>query len=172
MILRPKSGALMRVCGCLVGLIALAVAPYLVLAQAAPKEIGVLTCSLAENGEDSRGDAASRKMLCVFRPANSGPEETYTGDFQAIGQRHSVMIWVVTATAAMDTIPSGVLQQVYVADPAAAPGHPPPLIGETSGSIVLQPMTDTLARMAPDNKQPVYSSMIIVVLLRLLSSPA
>ena len=46
------------------------------------------------------------------------------------------------------------------------------LIGETSGSIVLQPMTDTLARMAPDNKQPVYSSMIIVVLLRLLSSPA
>jgi hypothetical protein len=82
------------------------------------------------------------------------------------------MIWVVTATAAMDTIPSGVLQQVYVADPAAAPGHPPPLIGETSGSIVLQPMTDTQARMAPDNKQPVYSSMILVVLLRLLSSPA
>ena len=115
----------MRVCGCLVGLIALAVAPYLVLAQTAPKEIGVLTCSLAENGEDSRGDAASRKMLCVFRPANSGPEETYTGDFQAIGQRHGVMIWVVTATTAMDTIPPGALTsgaydcQVTVLDPTA-----------------------------------------------------
>jgi hypothetical protein len=155
----------------LVGLAALVLQPSNGFAQNARLDIGVLTCSLGESGEgDNPGEAPSRKMLCAFRPGNSGPEETYIGDFQRFGQGHGAMIWIVTATAVAERIPPGLLQQVYGADPLAAPGHAPPLVGETNSSIVLQPMADTRARAGNDNGQD--DSMIIGVLLRLLSSPA
>jgi len=86
-------------------------------------------------------------MVCVYRPANSGPEEVYRGDVQIIGQDNDLLagraiIWIVKGTPTTMRSP-GMLQQTYAADASAAPGQAPPLIGETNSSIILQTMADT-----------------------------
>jgi hypothetical protein len=88
---------------------ALALAYSSTSAQEARVNIGHLICGLGESVEaESGSDAAVReakKMLCVFRPSNSGPEEVYAGAFQTIGQGQDLshdraMIWVVKALPA------------------------------------------------------------------------
>jgi len=158
-------------------------------AEQSQLEIGVLTCSLAE-GEDANnaGDVTSaseiRKLVCVFRPANSGPEEVYRGGVQIIGQDHDLLagraiIWIVKGTPTTMRSP-GMLQQTYAVDASAAPGHAPPLIGETNSSIILQamadtpPLADTNKKRRPRSAQPRPSvpSTITLVALTLTSTPA
>jgi hypothetical protein len=160
------------------GAAALALMPITALAQDARTDIGLLTCSLAASGEaDGGADVAAmllvKKMLCTFRPNNSGPEETYTGAYESVDQDHQpaggrVMIWIVKSTAETKRS-AGLLQQAYAMDRTASSRHPPPLIGETNSTIVLQPMTDAQAQAAAD-KQPM-SSIIVLVALELWSSP-
>jgi hypothetical protein len=158
-------------------------------AEQSQLEIGVLTCSLAE-GEDANnaGDVTSaseiRKMVCVFRPANSGPEEVYRGGVQIISQDNDLLagraiIWIVKGTPTTMRSP-GMLQQTYAVDASAAPGHAPPLIGETNSSIILQAMADTPS-LADTNKnrrprsaqpRPSVPSTITLVALTLTSTPA
>jgi len=143
-------------------------------------EIGVLTCNLAESEEaNGAGDATSgppiRGMVCVFRPTNSGPEEIYRGAVQIMGKDHDLpggraIIWIVKATPKIERSP-GMLQQTYAADASAAPGHAPPLIGETNSSIILQTMADT-PPLADKDKHPAEPSTIVLVALTLTSTPA
>ena len=170
-------------------LTALALAPFAGSAEQPQLEIGVLTCSLAESEEaNNPGDVRSgtdiRRMVCVFRPVNSGPEEYYRGGVQIIGQDHDLLggravIWIVKGTQTTERSP-GMLQQTYAADASAAPGHAPPLIGETNSSIILQAMADT-PPLADTNKnrgprsahpRPRLPSTIALVTLTLTSTPA
>ena len=133
-------------------LIVLALAPAASSAEQPRLELGVLTCNFAESEEANKaGDVTSgagiRRMVCVYRPANSGPEEVYRGDVQIIGQDNDLLagraiIWIVKGTPTTMRSP-GMLQQTYAADASAAPGQAPPLIGETNSSIILQTMADT-----------------------------
>jgi hypothetical protein len=160
-----------------------------VAAEQSQLEIGVLTCSLAEGGDaNSTADVTSgpeiRRMVCVFRPANSGPEEVYGGALQIIGQDHDLLggraiIWIVKGTPTTMR-PPGMLQQTYAADASAAPDHAPPLIGETNSSIILLAMADTPPLADRNEKRrprsalprPRVPSTIAVVTLTLTSTPA
>ena len=147
-------------------------------AHEARVDFGLLSCGLGERGAETKVEAGSdalagepRKMLCVFRPSNGGPEEVYAGAFQAIGQdreplQDRAMIWVVKASPVTQRS-TGLLQQVYAADRSAPPPHPPPLIGETNNAIVLQTLAD-----AQTDKQTDARTIIVLVTLKLLSSLA
>jgi hypothetical protein len=161
----------------LTGLAMLAAASCPAVTQEARREIGVLTCELAQSQEaQAASEAASQRptqsMLCAFRPGNRGPEETYTGTLQyLVADRQlpntRVMIWIVKASSAtMET--AGLLQQTYAADPAAPVVHAPALIGESNGSIILQPMADSPVPTATG--QSAAAALIVLVALRLKST--
>jgi hypothetical protein len=156
----------------------------LVCAAAAPQEtrrdIGILTCDLAESAETPSGVEASRKpqtrdIVCAFRPSTSGPEETYSGILQSVLDepppfgRHA-MIWIVKGLASTENSP-GLLQQTYAVDLMAPAGHPPALIGESNSSITLQPMTDSQAPAAGDKRPPGAGNLVVLVALKLRSTP-
>ena len=51
-------------------------------------ELGDLTCSLADKPTtDTATSSQSRAVHCLFRPAGTGLEETYTGTLLAAGDR-------------------------------------------------------------------------------------
>lgn len=111
----------------------------------------------------------------AFRPSHSGAEETYTGTVQSVGRDQElsdrrVMIWVVKGTSATGKSP-GLLQQIYAADPTATLEHAALLIGESNSEIVLQAMADSQAPTAADKRQPTASTMIVLVALKLKSTP-
>jgi hypothetical protein len=150
-----------------------------VAAQEARIDIGLLTCRLAEAAEVDIGrddmSGEPEKMLCIFRPSNSGPEEVYGGAFQTIGQGQQpshdlAMIWIVKGSPGMQQS-AGLLQQVYAADRSAPSTHPPPLIGEANSAILLQTLADAQALNSADNK-PSAAAIIVLISLKLLSSPA
>jgi len=156
----------------------LALAYSSALAQEVRVDIGLLTCGVGESAEvESGNDALSgepRKMLCVFSPSN-GPEDVYMGTYQTIGQdrvqsRNYAMIWVVKVSQPTQRS-TGLLQQHYAADRSAPSPHPPPLIGETDGTIVLQTLADAQALNGSD-KQSQVGTTIVLVALKLLSSLA
>jgi len=158
---------------------AIAVAFSSALAQEARVDIGLLICGLGEGAEvESGGDAMTRetsKMLCVFRPSNNGPEEVYAGAFQTIGRgpdpsQDRAMIWVVKASPATQQS-TGLLQQLYSADRSAPPPYPPPLVGETNSEIVLQALDDPQALNSADKRSDAAVTIVLVA-LKLLSSPA
>src|SRR5262249_32649895 len=158
---------------------AIAVAFSSALAQEARVDIGLLICGLGEGTEaESGGDAMTRetsKMLCIFRPSNSGPQEVYGGAFQTIGQDQQpshdlAIIWIVKGSPGMHQS-AALLQQVYAADRSAPSPHPPPLIGETNSGIVLQTLADAQLNNGAD-KQSQASATIVLVALKLLSSLA
>jgi hypothetical protein len=161
-------------------IVAIAVAFSSALAQEARVDIGLLICGLGEGAEaeSGGGDAMTRetsKMLCVFRPSNNGPEEVYAGAFQTIGQgpdpsQGRAMIWVVKASLATQQS-TGLLQQLYSADRSAPPPHPPPLVGETNSEIVLQTLDDPQALNGADKRSDAPVTIVLVA-LKLLSSPA
>lgn len=163
----------------LAGLAVLVVISSPALAQEAWRDIGVLTCELAQSQEAQGGtEAASQRstqdILCAFRPGSRGPEETYTGTLQyLVSDRQPpntrVMIWIVKAPPAT-TEAAGLLQQIYAADPAAPVGHQPALVGESNASIVLQPMADSQAPTAAGQRQQAVGTLIVLVALRLKST--
>jgi len=165
----------------LLALTALALMPAVVsLAQEARTDAGLLICGPATSDEaDDAGDAATmpqlRRMLCTFRPTNGGPEETYVGAYESVGEdsRPSgghAMIWIVKMTPTTRSS-AGLLQQAYAADRGAPPRHLPPLIGETDSSIVLLPMADTQEQSSKDER-PIAGTIIVSIALKLASSPA
>jgi hypothetical protein len=144
-------------------------------------DIGVLTCGLTYREQTPSAPAAvplrqTRDMLCVFRPANSGPEETYTGTLESIGlekelSENRAMIWIVKGLRGTVWSP-GLLEQNYAADPSANPVHSPALSGETDESIVLQTMADPKMPATADKGQQATIAMVVLVALRLKSTPA
>ena len=123
-------------------------------AQESRADIGLLICGPGEDAEvESGSDALTcepRKMLCVFKPSNNGPEEVRAGTFQTIGQGQELshdqaMIWVVIASPATH--------------------------GETNNAIVLQTLADAQALKGTD-KQSGAGAIIVLVALKLLTSLA
>jgi hypothetical protein len=97
------------------------------------------------------------------------------GTYQTIGQdrvqlHNYAMIWVVKASQPTRRS-TGLLQQHYAADRSAPSPHPPPLIGETDGTIVSQTLADAQALNGSD-KQSQAGTTIVLVALKLLSSLA
>jgi hypothetical protein len=146
--------------------------------QTVVTHLGFLTCSLAvaSNAPDANAPGPlrqTREMLCAFKPGDDGPEETYSGTFQSIGQdqrraEDAVMMWNVKGTSSMLGTP-GFLQQLYSIDTGAAPGRATPLVGETNSSVMLEAMTEAGDQHNGADKQPIAIS--ILVALRLKSTP-
>jgi hypothetical protein len=171
---------------CLASLVALSFAHNAV--SASPQqatEIGLLTCGFAK-GDEVKGGAEgaaqstlerrTRDLLCVFRPTDGPAEETYTGSVESVGSEKAlseqrVLIWVVKGSREEMRSP-GLLQQVYAADPAANPGHPPVLIGEANRSLVLQPFADSQSQALIEGKSQTTAAVVVVVSLILRSAPA
>jgi len=149
------------------------------VAAEAPMNIGVLTCAVAETarpGAPTEGviEPQARDILCWFRPFSEGPEETYAGTAMALGRvrdlfARRVIAWVVRGTPTTRAS-SGLLQQVYAADPKAGPGYQPALIGETRSELVLEPFADKEPQVQGKEVQPLYG-IITSVALTLKSSP-
>jgi hypothetical protein len=132
-----------------------------------------LTCDLVagRNGNEGPSQRQTRDLSCTFRPGSLGPEETYTGTLQyLVGERQPestrVLIWIVKALPTTAATP-GLLQQIYAADPGAPTGHAPALIGESNGSIILQPMADSPASNEP---RAMTGTLIVLVTLTLTST--
>jgi len=140
--------------------------------------IGVLTCTLAEHGEqDETPPSQSRAMACSFKPTGAGPEERYSGEIRKVGSRtslsdKSVLIWVVVGPADAKLDP-GLLEQSYVgtlAPPPDGKAQPPViLVGEQNDSYALRPMTDS--SMTRNDTENVAGSVTVVV-LKVKSIPA
>jgi hypothetical protein len=151
-----------------------------VSAQEQRTEIGLLTCGLAKSTDPhSSPDTTlrqTREVLCAFRPAGNGPEETYTGTLQGAGPDvgfpdGKVMMWIVAGTSGM-VGPPGMLQQVYAAELAANPGQSPRLIGETNMSIVLRTLADEHAPAVADKVPQGAAAIVVLITLTLASTPA
>jgi hypothetical protein len=159
----------------LLALIALACAGLPASAQELA-EIGNLTCSLAEQGvspDTEAGVGQARDMLCTFKPAARGAEETYTGTLQSAGDERpfdkGVLMWTVKGPAATE-IQHGLLQQSFTVDAGTAATQVAPLIGEKS-PIVLQAAKKEMQQV-PDTDSSKPTTVIISIVLKLKTSPA
>lgn len=122
--------------------------PTLAASQA---NIGKLTCTLAETGtEAATPPSQQRDMLCSFKPAGTGAEETYSGRIKKVGARTEldgklVLIWVVMGPGEREMKP-GLLEQSYVGELASSSdgkAQPPKmLVGDRDAAYGLRPMTD------------------------------
>lgn len=143
------------------------------VAAAMQTDIGMLTCTLAEEAEkDTNPDSQSKVMHCAFKPKGTGPEETYIGEIKKVGTQSElsgkrVLIWAVMGPADRKLKPA-VLEQSYVGEvtPEAADKSQPPklLVGESDKAYGLQPITD-------DAHDANASRSVTVVELRLKSTP-
>jgi hypothetical protein len=136
-------------------------------------DVGVLTCTLAEQGEkDTNPDSQTRAMHCAFKP-KGGPEEVYIGEIKKVGSQTElndtlVLIWAVMGPSDRKLKPA-VLAQTYVGDEAGdgltAEGKAPKqLVGETDKAYALQAITD-------ESAEPNASGSVTVIQLRIKSTP-
>jgi hypothetical protein len=151
-------------------------------AQQARIEVGLLTCGITRNEEAQSGAEVAAplrrtwNLQCAFRPANGGPEETYTGTLQSVGVQKELsekraLIWIVKGALGAKASP-GLLQQVYAADVAANPPRSPPLTGDADTSLVLETLADEHVATPSDRKRQISSATIVLVSLILKSAPA
>ena len=131
--------------------------PGLAAAQA---NLGTLTCTLAESGEDAATPPSQqRDMLCAFKPNGSGAEETYSGQIKKVGAQKEldgkfVLIWVVTGPSEREFTP-GMLEQSYVGELSSSedgkPQPPKALVGNKDSAYGLRSMTDGNSESAAGN---------------------
>jgi hypothetical protein len=131
--------------------------PALAAAQA---NLGTLTCTLAENGEEAATPPSQqRDMLCAFKPNGTGAEETYSGQIKKVGTQKEldgklVLIWVVTGPSEREFTP-GMLAQSYVGELASSedgkPQPPKMLVGNKDAAYGLRSMTDDNTESAAGN---------------------
>jgi Protein of unknown function (DUF992) len=141
-----------------------------------PFEVGVLSCTLGhaidpEMSTQTGPASDAREMLCTFRRARDGAEETYVGSLKLIrGVRrlpdNATLLWTVRAPIGTWASP-GLLQQSYAADTATPPGQMSPLVGESNGSIALHIMTDQEAGSASKEKRSAPQFTITAIELKL-----
>ena len=142
---------------------------------APPTDVGVLTCTLAEQGaRDTNPDSETRAMYCSFKPNGAGPEETYAGEIKNVGtvdtlDKKRVLIWAVLGPADRDLKP-GVLAQSFMGESAgeAIEGgqSPTQLTGEADDAYRLRPITE-------DKRQEAEAAGALTVIeLRIKSVPS
>ena len=130
--------------------------------------LGTLTCSLMGGGSDT-----GRDVRCAFRPGDRGPDETYVGTVQGIGQTkllfsRGAVILAVKGPAETRLSP-GLLAQRYAVDAASGSGIAP-LAGERTKDIMLQPLAEEEGRVESGKTQA--EAVLISVELELEASPA
>ncbi len=144
-----------------------------------PTEIGILSCTLGQAIDTPASDQTSaaseaREMLCSFKPAKNGAEETYAGALKSINAAGPLpekvtMLWMVRApVGAKPTV--GFLQQSYAADSATPPGQTAPLVGERASEITLHPMSDKEEGSASKEKPATPRFVITAIELKLKTS--
>jgi hypothetical protein len=140
-------------------------------AQSSRTNLGVLTCTLAEQGEPQSGPTGEERAIrCVFKPTGSGAEHTYGGQIRQVAQGRApagklVMIWVVQGPSDSKIDP-GLLEQSYVAAPETGAGAAKAgttLIGERNTDIIMRAETT-------DNGPSGFS--VTVMQLRVVTVPA
>ena len=107
--------------------------------------LGDLMCRLKDDGAVAAPSVVVYEITCVYRPAEGGIEEHYTGTLSAVGaddplKDNKVLTWVVKGPQGLDVRP-GVLAQHYGAAPEASNGAARSLLGDTQTSIVLRELT-------------------------------
>lgn len=145
---------------------ALACALSFAALAAAQANIGTLTCTLAESGEEATTPPSQeRDMVCSFKPEGTGPEESYSGQIKKVGTHTEldgklVLIWVVMGPSERELKP-GLLEQSYVGELASSadgkPQAPKMLVGSKDAAYGLRPMTD-------DNSESATGNVTVVVL--------
>ena len=108
-------------------------------AQSPRTNLGVLTCTLGEQGE-AQGPTVGegRAMRCVFKSTVEGVEQTFSGVIRKVAQGQIpsgklVMIWVVQGPEGSKQDPA-MLEQTYFAAPESGGAG---LVGERNPQIVL-----------------------------------
>lgn len=135
--------------------------------------IGVLTCTLADSGEQvTTPPSQTRAMTCAFKPNGAGPEERYTGEIQKVGSLSAlsgepVLIWVVMGPDDRELGP-GLLGQTYVGELSGEDDgktqSPRMLVGQQDAAYALRPMSE------PENESS--GGNVTIVVLKVKSSPA
>jgi uncharacterized protein DUF992 len=131
--------------------------PALAASQA---NLGTLTCTLAESGEEAATPPSQQRyMVCAFKPSGNGAEETYSGQIKKVGTQKEldgklVLIWVVTGPSEREMRP-GELAQSYIGELASSedgkPQAPKMLVGNKDATYGLRPMTDDTSESAAGN---------------------
>ena len=117
-------------------------------AQTPRRNLGTLTCTLAEEGEKQKTPPSDeRAMRCILKPTESGVELTYSGTIRKVGAGQDltgklVMIWVVQGPSDTKLEP-GIFAQSYVGgDITTTKGAAAnSLIGESNKEITMQAET-------------------------------
>ena len=111
-------------------------------AQSPRANLGVLTCTLGEQGEAQGTPVGEgRAMRCVFKPTAGGAEQTFSGLIRKVAQGQIpsgklVMIWVVQGPGGGKNDPAALEQTYFGASEGSGAGST--LIGERNAEIVLQ----------------------------------
>ena len=140
-----------------------------------PMEVGVLSCTVAQSPgpQGTQGAAASeaRRMQCSFKPGRIGAEETYAGSLKIISAppENLALLWIVRAPVGTRAAP-GLLEQSYLADAAAMPGHAAPLVGERNSEITLHTMSEQSEGSASKHERAVQPFVITAIELTLKAS--
>ncbi|MDH4980884.1 DUF992 domain-containing protein [Hyphomicrobium sp. D-2] len=138
-------------------------------------DVGVLTCTLAEQGQrETNPDSETRAIYCSFKPSSSGPEETYAGEIKNVGSTDSldkkrVLIWAVLGPGDRELKP-GVLAQSFMGESAgeAIEGgqNPTQLTGDEDDAYRLRPINEDKEQAAE------ATGALTVVELRIKSVPS
>jgi hypothetical protein len=135
----------------LIGLVALGTLSSGPGAKAAPSLVGTLTC-MAEAAPSQAKQLGGWKLSCAFEQAGTTTVQHYGGEITGIDQgtrtagAKALLVWTVLAGAAPGNTAN--LVGVYkTTDNAALPAQS--LIGGRDQTIILQPVADSEANIAP-----------------------
>ncbi|MEI9901633.1 MAG: DUF992 domain-containing protein [Hyphomicrobium sp.] len=143
------------------------------VAAAMQTDIGMLTCTLAEEAEkDTNPDSQSKVMHCAFKPKGTGPEETYIGEIKKVGTQSElsgkrVLIWAVMGPADRKLKPRCWSSRMWAKSRPrrqTSRSRRSCWSGESDKAYGLQPITD-------DAHDANASRSVTVVELRLKSTP-
>lgn len=144
-----------------------------------PVEVGLLSCNLVSAEPPAKSDdqiGEGRDIECRFRPGLNGPEESYVGTIQIVGQHKSLLergaLMLVAKAPLTSKASTGLLQQQYAAGKSSREGPSQgPLVGERDNSIVLHPLAPVYERPVMALGQPPVG-LIVMMELRLKAAPA
>ena len=146
-------------------------------AQEVPTDIGVLSCVVSGGTEapslgPDEPPGKSHDIVCTFTPHESGPEETYVGLMQLVGEIGVVegraMMWGVKGLQPTE-VSVGLLEQTYSPLGQPTPGQVAPLSGDANASLVLRSLGEKESS-ARATEQP--GVVITSMALKLRSSQA
>jgi hypothetical protein len=153
------------------------------LGSTLPTELGVLTCTMGQAAgqgaaapvpDQPSPDGQGREMLCTFKPAKNGPEETYAGvltSISALGMvpNNVALMWMVRAPVGSVAVP-GMLEQRFSADQSTPPGQTAPLVGDEVSTITLYAIADPAEGSASKEQRPPQRFAVTSIELKLRSS--